>query len=185
MTPKFHLAGIPLGLLLAMSITGTPVYAAEDQKASCKSFVQQFYTWYVSKSKQPLVKNSSPLDIAMNTKKDAFNADLLQRLKEDAAASAKVKDEVVGLDFDPILNSQEQPEKYEAGNVSTKGTNYLVDVYSYSGGKKSAKPDVVPELAQSNGKWQFVNFHYKDTSEENLLTILKNLKEQRKPAKKK
>jgi hypothetical protein len=33
-------------------------------------------------------------------------------LKEDLAESAKVPDEIVGLDFDPYINGQETPTRY-------------------------------------------------------------------------
>ena len=50
------------------------------------------------------------------------------------------------------------------------------------GGKKSAKPDVVPELVFESGHWIFINFHYDGAGipvNENLMSILQELKKSR------
>jgi hypothetical protein len=90
----------------------------------------------------------------------------------------------VGIDFDPILNSQDPCKRYEVGKITRKGDNYWVEVYGVCSGKKSEKPDVIPELARIGGKWLFVNFHYENLMEEypqsgDLLAKLKILREER------
>ncbi len=150
--------------------------SATDLKKSCHQFVQSFYTWYLSKAV------SCNSDIALKKKKSAFSAELYKRLEEDRAVAAKTPDEVVGLDFDPFTNSQDPSDKYVVGTIVPKGDKYLVDVYGIREGKKSPKPEVVPELAYKNGQWQFVNFHYGKSEypqNENLLSVLKALKTDR------
>jgi hypothetical protein len=44
-----------------------------------------------------------------------FESGLLAALKEDVAAQAAAKGEIVGLDFDPFLNTQDPAESYEVG----------------------------------------------------------------------
>ena len=162
-------------LLLAQGVNSG---SAED---SCRRFVQGFYDWYVPKA---LKESDTPaLDLALKVKSSAFDARLLQALREDSAARAKVADEIVGLDFDPFLNTQDLGQRYVVGKVTRKGDGCRADVHVVVSGKRSAKPDVVPELVLKQGRWLFVNFHYpesKDSKDENLLSILDVLRKDRK-----
>ncbi len=145
--------------------------AASDSK-SCQKFVGDFYSWYVAQA-----KSGDPLRVALKKKQGTFSKELVLRLNEDYAAAAKSPGEVVGLDFDPLLNSQDFADKYVAAKVTKKGTRYLVEVFAVSGGKRDAKPAVVPELVLQGKQWVFTNFLYPDgTKTENLLSILKQLK---------
>jgi Protein of unknown function (DUF3828) len=152
---------------------------AADPTTGCAQFVQKFYDWYVAREKK--LRNTSHKDVmevAMKEKRSAFTPELIKALQEDVAAARKNPGEIVGLDFDPILASQEEPEKYEVGQVRAKGDHYLVDLFGYLEGKKDAKPTVVAELVSKNGQWIFTNFHYEgDTS--NLVDVLKQLKKDR------
>jgi len=173
-------AHLIVALLLATSAYAWQACAATDDKSSCKTFVQGFYDWYIAKSNAPVAKNSSPLEIALKTRSDVLSSDLSKQLKRDVAASARSPGEIVGLDFDPILNTQSEVQRYKVEKVTKKGNSFLVDVYDFSGGKKNAAPDVQPELIQAKGKWQFVNFHYKvDNKNDDLLHILKTLRDDR------
>ncbi|MGH9553610.1 MAG: hypothetical protein ACRD3W_29785 [Terriglobales bacterium] len=170
-------------LVVTLLGCGRQATAAPDAKASCQAFVQSFYKWYIARGKAS--PNSDLLTVAMKTRSGDFSPELAKQLKEDLAAAAKTPSEIVGLDFDPILNSQEQEEQYKAVKVTTKGSSFLVEVCSVSGGKTEAQPAVEPELIQSGGKWQFVNFHYNvDKKPDDLLHILKSLRDERKTFKK-
>jgi hypothetical protein len=46
-------------------------------------------------------------NLAIKTKSSVFSPQLALALKEDSAAQAKAEGEIVGLDFDPFLNSQD------------------------------------------------------------------------------
>ncbi len=176
---------LSVAVLLA-SCFGWQACSAADQKASCKQFVQDFYTWYLAKSKAPAKKGMpDPLEVALKTHAAHFSPELTKRLKEDFAAAAKSPGEIVGLDFDPILNAQDYGDKYEAEKVTIKGNSYLVDVVSTWNGKKEKHATVQPELVQIAGdKWQFVNFHYNvDNKKDDLLNVLKELHEERAPKK--
>jgi hypothetical protein len=85
-----------------MTCSGLRAQAAHnsDPQQSCRKFVKDFYDWYIPKSPKEF---SSP-DRAMKRRKDAFSSVLLQRLREDFEAQAKVAGEIVGLDSDPFLN---------------------------------------------------------------------------------
>ena len=101
------------------------------------------------------------------------------KVKEDAAASAKVKDEIVGLDFDPFLNTQDPSPRYVLGNVTAKDDKCSAEIFGVTGGKREKDVSVLPELAFTNGHWIFENFHYpkpEHPEDENLLSVLKALR---------
>jgi hypothetical protein len=145
-------------------------------------FVGQFYAWYVPRT---LSGNSIPAyEFTLKNKKAVFTPSLFEALKDDFDASAKVRDEIVGLDFDPFLNTQDPCDRYEIGKAVQKGDSYRVEVYGICSGKRSEKPDVWPEVVRANGHWLFANFHYEHQAKENpasddLLGILKLLREAR------
>jgi hypothetical protein len=133
---------------------------AADPAAGSRQFVQKFYDWYVAREKA-LTKANSPKDVmevAMKEKRSSFSPELLAALQEDVAAAHKDPGEIVGLDFDPILNSQEDPGRYVVGEVHAKGNQYLVDVFVVRDGKKEAKPWIIPELVSKNGQWVLPTF---------------------------
>jgi Protein of unknown function (DUF3828) len=152
---------------------------------ACAEFVGQFYSWYLAKEAALTKANSnkSALDVSISDKKSSFSPALVKALKEDMAAASKSPGEIVGLDFDPILNAQDVAERYLLGKVTAKDDHYFVEVFGVWGGKKSKKPDVVPELVQEKGQWVFDNFHYRnaeDAVNRNLLSVLEQLKKERK-----
>jgi hypothetical protein len=154
---------------------------SQEKQQSCSRFVKNFYDWYWKIAEKEPQNNMSPIERAVHDKASCFSADLLAQLKEDLKVSAQNPGEIVGLDFDPILNAQDVATRYDIGKVTTKNERYRVDVYGTWNGKKNNKPDVTPELAFSNGKWTFVNFRYeREEPKTDLLTTLKLLREERK-----
>jgi hypothetical protein len=149
-------------------------------KRSCQTFVQSFYDWYL-----PRLVNETPLpapDLALRDRSSAFSPELLHALRDDAAARASVADEIVGLDFDPFLNTQDPDSSYVLGRVMQKGNSCRVEVHGVASGQKRVKPDVIPELTYKHGRWMFVNFHYgksKLPADENLVGILASLRRDR------
>jgi hypothetical protein len=178
---------IMVGTIASLVLTTMSVASAEapsKEEQSCHDFVQTFYDWYAKMARQEHKEASDTL--ALKQKPASFSPELTRRLKEDAAASAKVSGEIVGLDFDPFLNAQDFAEKYTVAKVTKKGANYMAEVYGTWNGKKGVKPDVTPELTNQSGRWIFENFHYQHTdipANENLLSVLSVLKKDReKPA---
>ena len=175
------LAILGLGMSIAQAqrivptlITRTAITADADSTA-CSKFVGEFYAWYLAHG-----KNADPLRAALKSKKANFSSELVKALNEDYKAAAKSPGEIVGLDFDPVLNSQDTWEKYVPGKVTKRGNHYLVEVFGVFKGKKSPEADVIPELQKVGSKWVFTNFIYKhDGKTDDLLTILKQLKAER------
>ena len=146
------------------------------EQASCRKFVAEFYSSYVDQSKK-----GDPLRVALRRRKANFSAEMVRMLNSDYAAAAKSPGEIVGLDFDPVLNTQDPAEKYLPSKVSQNGSRFLVDVVSVYAGKRSAVPAVIPELRHEHGRWVFTNFLYKSDGKVNdLLSMLKQMKADRK-----
>ncbi|HRF60201.1 MAG TPA: DUF3828 domain-containing protein [Fimbriimonadaceae bacterium] len=176
--PTLLIGAVAVQMLLAQSALLVPAAAqtprSQDAK-SCLKFVNDFYAGYLASG-----KNADPLRLALKEKGSNFSKELVQRLNEDYRAAAKSPDEIVGLDFDPVLNGQDFADKYVATKVTKKGNRYLVEVFAVYGGKRDSKPAVIPELQRSGSRWVFMNFHYPDHPKpDNLLNILKRLKADR------
>jgi hypothetical protein len=102
-------------------------------------------------------------------------------LRIDSEAQARAKGELVGLDFDPFLGSQDPADRYEARHATVNGGTCSVGVWRASPTDTAAKmdkPEAVAELRQQNGRWQFVNFRY-SVGGPDLLHLLANLRDER------
>lgn len=164
-----------LALLAAQTFAAQSHGSMAAETGSVRLFVQSFYDWYTPKV--VTVKSGPAWDLALKSKTTAFSPALFKALREDSAASAKAKGEIVGLDFDPILNSQDPAGHYKVGKVVRKGETYLVSVYSVLSGKPSSKAAVVAQLTLHRGNWQFANFLY--PGRKDLIQALKDLKKER------
>jgi hypothetical protein len=169
-----------LGLLAAATGSLGQTSRLSEPAKSCRDVAQSFYDWYVPMALKE--KEMSSSDVAVRDKASLFSPELVRALNEDSQAQKKTEDEIVGLDFDPFLNTQDLAQHYVLRNVTAKGDKCMVDVHSVESGQVSPKPDVVAELARKDGKWVFVNFHYgksQESSDENLVAILRKLRQDR------
>lgn len=164
-------------ILAVPASSQAPPKASRSDEASCRRFVQEFYAWYSPQALKEHAGRTS--DVALRERGSSFSGELLKLLKEDSAAQSKA-DEIVGLDFDPFLASQDPADRYVVGKITRKGNSYWVEVSGIVQGKKSTQPDVVAELVPSQGRWIFVNFHYREGRQRNLQAILKSLAKERK-----
>ncbi len=166
---------------LLLSMLPCPIWPQQkiggsDGRETPQAFAQDFYNWYVPKA---LNDNPGPAwDIALRYRKHAFSPELFQALKDDSDAQAKASD-LVGLDFDPFLNSQDPCESYQVGSSTRKRSEYRVNVYANCAGKgkKTDVPSVVAVLVRKGGQWRFVNFEYPDGGD--LLSNLRVLRDDR------
>ena len=169
---------VPCILLLALPwpVLGQ-TKSEQTTTASVSEFVQKFYDWYLKKTQAN--KGTPGWSFLLDTPPATLSPDLISALKEDAEAQRKVKDDIVGLDFDPFLNSQDPCSSYVVGKVSSKAEHYLVEVYCTQKGRKESKPAVVADVIQKNGQWLIVNFQYVGP-DDTMLSMLKLLREERK-----
>ncbi len=169
-----------IALIASSSMLGAVAKDA-GMEDSCRSFVRTFYAWYNAPSAKAKEEHSP--EEAIQRRSSAFDPELLRQLVKDYDAQSKVTGEIVGLDMDPFLATNSVPyEGYVVGKIIPKADTYLAEIYGTNLGKKSSEPVVVPELRYKNDRWQFVNFHYlkpKFPENENLLSILKVLREER------
>lgn len=147
---------------------------------SLKNYVQEFYDWYVPKA---LETGSRPSwKLAVEKRSSTFEPHLVEAIQGDLEAQSKSHGVVVGLDFDPFLNSQDPSELYMVGKVFKKGKSYWIDVHEVHAGTIEKKPGIVVEAIQQNDHWVFVDFHYEGNK--SLLKLLKRLRDNRQKASK-
>lgn len=195
---RLHCLGVIL--LVPMVVSARPVPAAPAKRqvtaprkalpqppreAACRRAVQEFYDWYLPRLMREV--RVTAREQALNARPQNFSAELHRGLAEDLAAAKKNPDEIVGLDFEPLVNSQDPAAKYVAKKVSRAGKGYRVEVHAVVDGKASEHPDVIAEVVLQKGHWTFVNFHYpsEDAKEPgtDLLKLLRQLKEDRRKQK--
>lgn len=182
LNPNAKTGGILCLCLLLASLTFSQEKPHQEIGKSCQQFVETFYAWYVAKA---LTRSPVPAwDLALKERPYLFSSELFQQLSEDSDAQKKAPGDLVGLDFDPFLDTQEGPaERYVAERITIKEGRYWVEVHGVRNGKESESPDVTPELILKNGRWIFVNFHYQDPSRPgwswDLLRELKDLRRYR------
>lgn len=173
-------------LMLLVPLSATPVQAKHAPQArntasianSCREFVQGFYDWYA-----PIAvgQNSGPAwQAALNERGADFSKKLSDALKVDLAAQAKSGADIVGLDFDPILNTQDPAAHYEAGSGLGKGPTCSVNVYAVEAGTRATVASVKAVLENKGGHWQFTNFRYPGVGDlSSILVALKKVAEKR------
>lgn len=132
------------------------------------SFARNFYGWYtrIARSDTP-----RPWDTAVRLREAQFEPELVRLLKEDAIAQSRCR-EIVGIDFDPILNTQDPAERYELGKLVHKKHQYFIDIYAVADGARSKMPDVTAVFVSQGGHYFFVNFLYPNGGD--LLSTLKS-----------
>ena len=160
-----------LQLALLPCLLHAQTKAPSSGEKSARAFVEEFYGWYGPKA---LVDNPRPAwEIAIESRTASFSGEIIHGLRENAAAQKRSPGEIVGLDFDPFLNSQDPCEKYEIGGCSRVGNAFRFGVYGVVSGSKHAKPDVFAEVVRDGTNWKFKNFIYPEGAD--LLKTLKGI----------
>ena len=165
-------------LTLAVSSVAAQSPPPKADETSCRTFVQNFYDWYVA--------HGTNFERAMKLKQAVLSNDLKQALLADLAASRKSPDDIVGLDFDPFVNSQDPARRYRVGKTTMKDGMCLAEIHAVPATDKTSKPEATAELRLETGAWKFVNFHYgaeNGPENENLMNILSRLKRDRETGK--
>ncbi|MGE5624758.1 MAG: hypothetical protein ACM3ZT_04340 [Bacillota bacterium] len=181
------------GLLMlgaAASVTAAPApshaTAAQAQKTESEAvhdFVQGFYDWYVGLA-QKESNQEPPYEAALKSTRWPMSQEIVAALNADMAAQAKTPDDVVGIDFDPFLNAQDECFPYKAGKVTQTGSRYQVTVIdSHCSDPHPEWPTVIAVVEERKGTWTFVNFLYpgdtQGAAQTDLLTVLQDLKKER------
>lgn len=178
---SFLYCSLVFSMVIGCSAAST-AQTTQGTEDSCRNFVQEFYKWYLAKPSWPRALKDRP---------SALSSELFKRLREDYEAQASAQGDIAGLDFDPLLNSQDPAPQYVVGRIKLKGGDTCwADIHAMFSGKTNEKPDVLAEAVNQNGKWQFVNFYYSgpdgdfspSVSRGGLLALLKSLRDARRKA---
>ena len=149
--------------------------AAVDSAAVARDAVSRFYAWYV-----PTSANTPLTDmLALKDARWRFAPELVKALRADSTASAKSPDEIVGLDMDPFLNSQDPCPRYAITGVRRAGADFLVDVHGTGGCGRRGAPDVSVRVAFDAKGPVFVNVVYSRRRHDDLLSLLAQLAHER------
>jgi hypothetical protein len=165
-----------ISLLLAFPIWGQ----GNTERASVQRMVKGFYQWYV-----PLMLKGNPLPastIALRKKASLFSTNLRKALMEDYAAAKNSPGEIVGIDWDPFLDTQDPENKYVLGEITESNRRFLIKIYGIRDGKRQTEQSVTAVVKKESGRWVFEDFL--SPNGEGLLSALKALKKSReKPVK--
>ncbi|MGZ4001613.1 MAG: hypothetical protein ACXVIY_13320, partial [Mucilaginibacter sp.] len=155
------------GMLFLVSCTDTARHPVGNEKENARVFVQQFYDWYKKLYNQGVTATDNVgTDVYMIKHKPQYLDDsLLKAFIEYYKAEPKDADEVVGLDFDPILDSQDIGWDYQTGKVKQVGDTFFVNIHCDTHGKPKDKilalpPIIVAEVVKKSGHWKLVNLSY-------------------------
>lgn len=160
-------------VVLALSIATTARAQTNPAADSVRHLVQRFYDWYLPQFRQ--LRGQDVMMKAATHGPLPFDAELVRWLRIDSTARARAKDEIDGLDGDPVLNAQDPCDAYTAQSVSPRGAAFVVDVLGHGGCAAHKKADVAVELALRNGRWTVVEFHDPSRRNEGLIPLLKRL----------
>jgi hypothetical protein len=168
----------PTGASAAPNPSAGAVVAFASE-AGARAFVQSFYDWYAGRmlaaSKSSSGKGWGFID-GIRGRPDSFSPELKRLLEEDYAAARKCPGDVVGLDWDPFLETQEDPGAYTVGKVEKTAQGLRVSVEVKDAKARGARnPIAQADVAFVGGHWIFVDFVEEPTdpkSRQGLVAIL-------------
>ena len=112
-------------------------------------------------------------DLTYGRQRALFAPELRALLDADARASAANADEVVGLDFDPLTDSQEAMTSFQVAPITHEGDSARVGVLLLL---DTARTNVRVQLVRSNQQWRVTNLHY---AHGDLVSLLRRLADDR------
>lgn len=165
------LLAVVAGLTLACGRTDREASVQSTANIASTAAVQAFYDWYL-----PLASSSRgrAWDEAVRARPELFGDSLLAEFADDAAAALRYPGEIVGIDWDPFLNTQDPCERYEAGPPGGTKTRPEVPIHAICGGTRNTVPVIRVELAQVGERWVMRNFLHPDGGD--LLASLRRLR---------
>jgi hypothetical protein len=157
-------------------LTQQPTHPPMDSSRVARDAVARFYAWYV-----PTSANAAEVDMrALRDKRWHFSPAIAAALRADSVAAARSPGEIVGLDMDPFLNSQDPCSGYAPTSVRRSGKTFLVDVHGTGECARHAGPDVTVRVEFKGTVPVFANFIYPKPASDDLLHLLAQLAADRK-----
>jgi len=133
------------------STLGEP--ASDDEARSAARFTQAFYDWYA--------RQGEKFEVALKASPAVFAPELLAAMRADVAAQARNRDDVVGLDWDPFLATQDPCDPYRVDRTTRRGDTILVAVTGTCADRQPRPgPDVIAEVGRFEAHWVFLDFRH-------------------------
>ena len=149
----------------------TTLTFADTTLQSAAKFTQDFYDWYRQRNGR--------MDLAVKERAELFEPTLLAALKADFDAQAKDSGEIVGLDWDPFIGSQDSCDPYAAIGASRSGDTVSVLVKGMcKDAEQHSGPDLIAQVRRTATGWVFVDFRHAD-NKGSLRQDLAELKQER------
>lgn len=117
--------------------------------------------------------NQQRWDLTLKRARARFAPALLVLLEADARAAAASSDDIVGLDFDPLTNAQEEADAFTVGPARVNGAEATVAVELRTGQERTT---VTAHLSSSSGAWLISDLDYGGAT---LSATLKELAKER------
>jgi hypothetical protein len=114
-----------------------------------KEVVDRMYREYVASLDQPVTDTKTDTRLAFVTSKPYFSKGLVRALKK-LIRDAKREQPEIGLDYDPITNGQDLPEKgFRTSDVTLKGDTAVATVERVG----LTAPPLKVRLVRQKGAW--------------------------------
>ncbi|HVM42010.1 MAG TPA: hypothetical protein VMT77_00805 [Gemmatimonadales bacterium] len=129
------------------------VPAPDSAAQAAAAFVQSFYGWYKQVGER--------YEDAVADSPGWFAPALVAAMRLDNAASRANPSEVVGLDWDPFLDTQDPCDPYQVTGTSRRGDTVLAAVNGMCNDRPpQVEPDVIAEVRFVGRRWVFVDFRH-------------------------
>jgi hypothetical protein len=134
--------------------------------------VRQFLAWYVPLATAP---GSGPAwHSALTLAPPALTEGLLRALRADSIAWAASPGDIVGIDFDPFLATQDPCDSYHTGAALDSGALARVPVYSGCPNLDGDSLAAVLQVMRFRSRWLIRNVEYPRESTD-LISVLQAL----------
>ncbi|OAI42683.1 hypothetical protein AYO41_00685 [Verrucomicrobia bacterium SCGC AG-212-E04] len=137
---------VALGLILGVASSGAASPNEEVEKV-----VASFYAQYYKECLRKPAKGDSDKALIRWVTANSYLSDGFKKALRKAVVDARKEDPEMGLDFDPILNAQDYPEKgYRAKDIQANGDKASVTMEGLDA------PDfkISVQLVKTDNKWK-------------------------------
>lgn len=138
---------------MVMLSAALALFVAAPVAAGPVEVVQDVYTQHFAHQQR--------WDLTAERARERFAPALLALLDADDRAAAASPGELVGLDFDPLTNAQEEADSWTAGAAKLTGTSATVPVELRTGAETTR---ITVRLVARGQRWQIADLDYGETT---------------------
>lgn len=136
-----------------------PGYTAANASATdsaATEFVSSFYRAYWPRAHAGLAAFDSVLAITPTL----FAPELRTALQRDASARAAASGAIAGIDWDPVMGSQDPCADFRIGHATRTGSRVRIAIHAVCTERPGLGSPVTAEVAYAGTSWAFTNFIY-------------------------